>query len=68
MGPRQFWSFNVARYVGEFKTTLRFKITDDRKGGGAAVCSNEFEGSVNPKQFTEKEGHTPTGVMDPYDD
>lgn len=68
MGPRQFWSFNVARYAGEFRTTLRFKLTDGRKGTGTPVYSNEFEGSINLEQFTEKEGHSATNVMDPYDD
>lgn len=33
------------------------------------VYSEEFDGGVNPEQFgDEKEGHTPDGVMDPYDD
>ena len=30
--------------------------------------SNEFEGSVNEEQFTVKQGHTPTSIMDPYND
>jgi hypothetical protein len=32
------------------------------------IYSNEFEGSINGKQFTIKQGHTPTDIMDPSND
>lgn len=36
--------------------------------GNSPLYSNEFEGSINPEQFTEKEGHNPTDLMDPYNE
>jgi hypothetical protein len=45
------------------KTKLRFILQ-----GKEPICSNEFEGSINPGQFTHKRGHTPTNLMDPYDE
>jgi hypothetical protein len=32
------------------------------------LVSNEFEGAINVEQFSAKQGHTPTGLMDPYND
>ncbi len=56
----------MPRYKGELKTNLRFRLI--RGGKEDDLFSNEFEGSVNPDQFTKKEGHQPTDVMDPYND
>jgi hypothetical protein len=44
-------------------TKLRFVLMGEK-----LVYSNEFEGSVNPEQFAIKQGHTPTNIMDPYND
>ncbi|MCC6952610.1 MAG: hypothetical protein IT290_00680 [Deltaproteobacteria bacterium] len=58
------WKFIAPRYEGTMKTKLRFILRD----GPRELRSNEFDGSVNPKQFTEKEGHTATNIMDPYNE
>jgi len=60
-----YWEFAVPRYTGKIKVPLRFVL---RIEGEMPVYSNEFEGSVNPEQFTEKQGHTPTNLMDPYNE
>lgn len=68
LGANQYWEFAAARYTGRFKTKLRFRL-DERKSETETmtIYSNEFEGGVNPKQFTVKQGHKPTSIMDPYD-
>lgn len=65
MGPRQYWAFATPRYTGAVKTVLRFRLDRDKD---KPLYSNEFDGSINPEQFTVKEGHAPAGVMDPYDE
>ena len=30
------------------------------------VVSNEFEGSINPEQFSERQPYGPGNLMDPY--
>jgi hypothetical protein len=60
-----YWEFAAPRYKGTIKTTLRFVLTIE---GQNPIFSNEFEGSVNPGQFTRKQGHNPTNLMDPYDE
>jgi hypothetical protein len=56
-----YWEFSAPVYTGSLKTKLRFVLQ-----GKQPLYSNEFVGSVNPGQFTQKEGHTPTNIMDPY--
>ena len=63
--PAHFWAFAAPRYKGTLKTKLRFSM---KLGDGSQLYSNVFEGSVNPKQFTEKRGHQATNIMDPYND
>ena len=67
LGPNEYWEFAAARYTGKFKTRLRFRL-DEQKSGREKITiySNEFEGSVNSRQFTVQQGHTPTSIMDPY--
>lgn len=60
--PGEHWAFAAPRYEGPFATRLRFRL--DR--GETPVYSQELEGSIHETQFTDKEGHTPTNVMDPY--
>jgi hypothetical protein len=65
---KEYWEFAAARYTGKFKTRLRFRLqwqkSDNKK---LMVYSNEFDGSVNAKQFTVKEEDTPTSIMDRHD-
>jgi len=58
-----FWEFAAPIYTGTRKTKLRFVLQ-----GKQPLYSNEFEGSINPGQFTQKQGHAPTDIMDPYND
>lgn len=67
LGPGEQWEFATPRYKGPVKTTLRFVLEEGREGG-KRIVSNEFEGSVHPEQFSDKEGHAPGGIMDPYND
>lgn len=63
LDPNHYWEFTAPRYSGPQKTKLRFKLTvaDDR-----VLYSPTYEGGIHPAQFTAKEGHTPTNLMDPY--
>jgi hypothetical protein len=60
-----YWEFAAPRYTGKLKVLLRFVL---QIPGESPIYSKEFEGSVNPEQFTEKQGHTPTNLMDPYNE
>lgn len=44
-----FWSFPVPRYDGPTATKLRFVLIDGQ--GQVLLASNEFDGSIDPKQF-----------------
>jgi hypothetical protein len=56
-----YWKFSVPEYGGTRKTKLRFVLQ-----GKQPVYSNQFDGSINPEQFTGKKEHTATNLMDPY--
>ena len=58
------WTWKAPVYAGSFKTTLRLRL----ESASGPIYSNTFEGSVNPEQFAEKQGHTATDIMDPYRD
>lgn len=58
------WSFAAPEYAGPTRTRMRFVLTT--KEGN--VYSNEFDGWIHLEQFEKREGHTPTNIMDPYDD
>ncbi len=58
--PKQYWEFTAPRYAGKMPTTVRFALT-----GTGPIYSNEFEGSINPQQFSEKRQHQAGDVMDP---
>ena len=61
----EFWAFPAPRYEGSFKTKLRFRL--DGEDGDKPIVSNEFDGKINPAQFSEQQPHNPSGLMDPYD-
>jgi len=58
---KQFWEFTAPAYTGTFKTKLRFVLQGEKP-----IYSNAFDGSVNPGQFTEKQDHEATNLMEPY--
>jgi hypothetical protein len=63
--PKHYWEFTAPRYSGPQKTKLRFKLTlaPDR-----VLHSPAYEGGIHPQQFTAKQGHQPTNIMDPYNE
>ena len=69
--------FAAPQYVGTQKTMIRFRLDIGRASRGGdktpetergPIYSNAFAGGVNPAQFTTKQGHKPTSIMDPYND
>lgn len=58
------WAFVAPRYEGPMSTRMRFRL--DAPGG--PVYSGEFRGRIDPAQFTGQQGHTPTNIMDPYNE
>ena len=62
LGPDEYWAFATPRYTGSFETKLRFHFT----GKGIDLVSNEFEESINPEQFSERQPYPPGNIMDPY--
>jgi len=63
--PNEFWSFNIPKFTGEIYTKLRYKLNI---GNGKTIFSNEIEASFNKGQLNKKEGHSPKGIMDPYNE
>ena len=61
----EYWTFDVPKFGGKIKTKLRYRLMVSKD---KFIYSNEIETSFNKKQLTEKEGHTPNGLMDPYND
>jgi hypothetical protein len=67
LAANEYWEFTAARFTGKFKTKLRFRLDHQKPGAeDATIYSNEFEGGVNPKQFTVQKEYKPAGLMDPY--
>lgn len=60
-----YWEFAAPRYTGSIKTKLRFAL---HTRGQKPIYSNEFQGSINREQFSIRQGHTPSNIMDPYRD
>jgi len=66
LGPNEYWEFAAAKFHGRQKTRLRFRLDGSGDEGKTPIYSNEFDGSINPKQFTVQKPYTPAGIMDPY--
>ena len=58
------WSFVAPVYRGSFETRMRFRL----RAEDGQIYSNEFAGSVNLDQFSVRQGHEATSLMDPYVD
>jgi hypothetical protein len=50
--PRRWWELAAVRYSGEVKTRVRFRLIVFDADRSWAVSSNEFDGWVNPEQFS----------------
>jgi hypothetical protein len=61
----EYWEFNAPRYLGLIKVRLRYRLNT---GQGNILYSNEVTAFINKKQFSVKQGHSPNGIMDPYND
>ncbi|MDB5256762.1 MAG: hypothetical protein JWM14_1457 [Chitinophagaceae bacterium] len=61
----EYWEFDVPKFSGKIKTKLRYRLLLDN---GKFIYSNEVPTSINKGQLKSKEGHSPNGVMDPYND
>jgi hypothetical protein len=52
LGANEYWEFAAARYTGNVKTRLRFRLIKQKsKSEQSPIYSNDFEGSVNQKQL-----------------
>jgi hypothetical protein len=63
--PNEYWQFSVPKYDGRIATRIRYRLA---LHNNTFVYSNEFFGRINKKQLTDKQGHNPNGIMDPYND
>ena len=77
LDAKTFWTFATPAYEGDFKTKFRIALeyVDSksvfryrRNQRTIVIYSNEYDGSVNPGQFWRKEGYSPHGIMDPYNE
>jgi hypothetical protein len=51
--------------MGRIQTKIRYKLL---AGKNFYIYSNEITGAINKKQLSNKQGHIPQGIMDPYVD
>ncbi|MFN3404370.1 MAG: hypothetical protein ACK40G_09780 [Cytophagaceae bacterium] len=59
----KYWKVNIPKYSGKIPVKIRYKLV----GTWGNTYSNEYSGSINKSQLKlVKEGHKPTGIMDPY--
>lgn len=63
--PEHFWEFAAPRYQGPLKTKLRFAVRLDDK---SILYSNEFDGSIDPKQFPRPPRYREPEDVDPWND
>lgn len=63
----EYWSFNIPVFKGKFKTKMRYVLL---MGNERKLISNEIAAYLNKGQFDEKkkQGHSNSGIMDPYND
>lgn len=63
----QYWEFVAAEFTGTLKTKLRFRLSGLIANADRVIYSNQFDGMINPEQFSVKREYHPQGLMDPYD-
>lgn len=61
----EYWEFETPKFAGRIKTKLRYKLI---LGKDKFLYSNEIQARINKGQLKNKEGHKPSGIMDPYND
>ncbi|WP_224994308.1 hypothetical protein [Cesiribacter sp. SM1] len=62
--PGEYWDFTAPCLKGKHQAKFRFELAVDEQ---ERIYSNEFSGSFNKRQLIKEQGHTPTSIMDPYD-
>lgn len=63
--PNEYWKFEIPKFKGKIRSKMRYRLMI---GKGKYVYSNEIMISFNKGQLSNKEGHKPNGIMDPYND
>lgn len=61
----EYWEFNIPKFRGKIHTKLRYTL---KLRNGKYIYSNEIYTSFNKGQLEIKQGHKPSGIMDPYND
>ncbi len=67
LDKQEYWEFLIPVFKGNFKTKLRYTLTLNKE---KRLSSNEIPVFINKEQLDpeNKQGHTPTNIMDPYND
>lgn len=71
LAPGQEWRFTMPEYAGRKPARLRLVLECGEAFSDAPrqrILSHTFPGGVNKGQFSQKQGHRPNGLMDPYND
>lgn len=70
LNPNEYWQFEMPIYDGDYATTLRLAFSWEKKcsENPKTIYSNTFSGKINPGQFWQKQGYSPSNLMDPYTD
>lgn len=74
--PDNYWQFETPVYAGSMKTKLRIELKyrnpsgrqEGHRASQKTIYSNEYYGSINPGQFSNKRTYYSGGLMDPYND
>ena len=65
LASKEKWEIPVPKYCGKKEVQLRYCLDN---GEGRQYYSNEIIAFVNLQQINKKEGHSPRGLMDPYNE
>lgn len=70
LAPGERWTFDMPNYDGPVRTRGRLELKYARgpQEDEQVIFSHEFPAGVHRKQFTEKPGYQPGGIMDPYNE
>lgn len=69
--PNQYWDFVIPEFTGSMNTQIRIVGSYWPVYGEPEkimLGSNSFFASINPGQFSNREGYQCQGIMDPYDE
>lgn len=61
--PNEYWEFSIPKYGGSNKVQIRYKLEISNNHW---IYSNPITSMINKQQLSEKQGHDPNGIMDPY--